>query len=183
MQYDCNYCTNLVEEDMWELINLCSKPSSSIHDKGPQICTRSYTAYIQAIFIALLHVLSQPCISNIIVVPAVPVLVSSHWLKQHHLRPSDTHTSDSDYWIRFMRLQRKSLFTAQTNLCPTISMIHTHSSDHKPVQLKQILHWPPQGQIPSCRAYPFTLQGVWKSCSRPYLHAKRNPYYSFLQMN
>jgi hypothetical protein len=101
MQYDCNYCTNLVEEDMWELINLCSKPSSSIHDKGPQICTRSYTAYIQAIFIALLHMLSQPWISNIIVVPAVPVLVSGHWnntISGLLIHIHQSLTTESDLW-------------------------------------------------------------------------------------
>ncbi len=65
---------------MGELINLCSEPSSSIHDQSPQVCTRSHTAYIQAIFIALLHMLGQPWISHIVVVPALPNLVSSHWI-------------------------------------------------------------------------------------------------------
>jgi hypothetical protein len=73
-----NIClqTNLVEKNMGQLINLCCEARPCIHDKGPQVCTRSHTAYIQAIFITLLNMLGKPRISYIIVVSAQNVSIS-----------------------------------------------------------------------------------------------------------
>jgi hypothetical protein len=60
--------TYLMQKKWRQFINLRRIPSTSIHNKGPQVCARGHRTDKKAIFISFLYMLRQPRICNIVVV-------------------------------------------------------------------------------------------------------------------